>query len=158
MLFFLAQLSIILDLADAHGIRKLMKRWSSLDELCEALQSIALPFVPPVTVASRNSEGDTPLHIAAIWGYLEAIELLIRAGANVNSVGDMGYTPLLHAVAYGHLAAIRVLLSGGASPHVRSEFGTTAVEAAMRSGNTELIALFFDGPNNSGNKRQRKEL
>jgi ankyrin repeat protein len=105
-------------------------------------------------VASRNSGGDNPLHVAAIWGDSEAIALLIRAGADVNSVGDMGYTPLLHAVTYGHLAAVRVLLATGASPHVRSEFGTTAVEKAMLSGNPELIAWFTDGPNNSGNKQQ----
>jgi hypothetical protein len=46
-------------------------------------------------VDARESEtGRTALHYAAIGGSKEAIELLVRAGADVNAVDDNGNTPL----------------------------------------------------------------
>ena len=43
--------------------------------------------------------GATALHVAAAKGYLDVIELLIRAGANVNAIDNDGWTPL-HAAAH----------------------------------------------------------
>src|SRR4051812_8030513 len=121
---------------------KPMKKWASLEALLAAIADAALPsFDPPLTVASRTSEDYAPLHVAAIWGDAEAVEMLVRAGADVNAVGDKGYTPLLWAVREGDLATARVLRAAGASPHVRCEFGHTAAEAAVLSGNQELIAI-----------------
>ena len=95
-----------------------------------------------MTVNSRRSDDDTPLHIVATWGDVEAIEMLARAGADVDAVGDLDSTPLYTAVLAGHAAAARTLLEAGASPYRRDKFGRTATELAMRSGNPELVALF----------------
>jgi protein phosphatase 1 regulatory subunit 12A len=43
--------------------------------------------------------GATALHVAAAKGYLDVIDLLIRAGANINSTDNDGWTPL-HAAAH----------------------------------------------------------
>jgi ankyrin repeat protein len=119
-----------------------VSRWDSLEALLQVIGDTCPPFEPPVTVNSRRSDDDTPLHVAAVWGDVEAIEMLIRAGADVNAVGDMGCTPLHDAVIQGHIAAAGRLLAAGATPFVRSEFGTTAADEAMRSGNPELASLF----------------
>ncbi len=42
--------------------------------------------------------GDTPLDVAAQWGDLEIIKLLLERGADVNSVKGMYGTPLKGAI------------------------------------------------------------
>ena len=42
----------------------------------------------------QDHDGDTPLHWAAIEGYLEICDLLIEHGADVNAVNIKGQTPL----------------------------------------------------------------
>ena len=38
-----------------------------------------------VDVNCKNEMGETPLHVAGIWGKLETVQLLLAAGANVNA-------------------------------------------------------------------------
>ena len=121
-----------------------MSRWKSLEALLEEIADTCPPFDPPVTVGSRRSDGDTPLHVAAIWGDVEAIEMLVDVGADVNAAGDMGCTPLHEAVGQGHVAAAQRLLAAGASPFILNEFGTTAAERAMMSGNPQMASVFRD--------------
>jgi len=48
----------------------------------------------PVTPFSQTKSGDNPLHYAVIGGNLRAVQLLIEAGADVNSPGEYGEKPL----------------------------------------------------------------
>ncbi|WP_371286327.1 ankyrin repeat domain-containing protein [Variovorax sp. 770b2] len=69
-------------------------------------------------LAYRSPDNDTCLHMAAHRGDARAVQLLLKAGANVNAIGDMGYTPL-------HYAASRevapVLVGAGANPSIEDE-------------------------------------
>jgi ankyrin repeat protein len=48
---------------------------------------------------ARDSEtGATPLHLAASWGRMDALEALLAAGANPNAVNKSGVTPLKAAL------------------------------------------------------------
>src|SRR3990172_8138887 len=47
-----------------------------------------------VDVNARQADGATALHWAAHWDDLEAAELLMAAGAQVNAANDYGVTPL----------------------------------------------------------------
>ncbi len=47
----------------------------------------------PKLVSDRDSIGDTPLHVAALHGQLDAAQVLIDAGADVNAKNN--YTPFL---------------------------------------------------------------
>jgi ankyrin repeat protein len=118
-----------------------MARWNSLDQLLELIdESSCWPFDPPVTVHSRRSDGDTPLHVAAVWGDVVAIELLLRAGADIDAIGDMSRTPLHNAIGQRHLSAAKFLAISGAAIDIVDEFGQTAVQAAASRGMTGLFS------------------
>lgn len=70
----------------------------------------------------------TPLHLAAIKGNAEVIDLLANAGANLNMKDAQGHTPLLHAAWNGHVAAVKTLKTRGADTTVRSKFGGTYMD------------------------------
>lgn len=74
--------------------------------------------INPLTYVDSN--GDALLHIAAQQGDVRTVELLLRAGVDVNKIGDMGNTAL-HYAQTEDLA--RLLLSYGASAEVYNEFG-----------------------------------
>ena len=61
----------------------------------------------------------TPLMIASSCGHTETVQVLLQAGANVNSTDNDGYSPLVYAIT-GHksLQVIEQLLKAGAQPNV----------------------------------------
>lgn len=120
------------------------KQRESLGQILKRTAEVLYPAgaLEDVTVATRDSDGDTPLHKVALWGDSYAIEALVEAGAEVDAKGDMGCTPLYYAVMEGHLRAVERLLELGANPACRTELGMTPSELARRSGNKELIQMF----------------
>lgn len=47
----------------------------------------------PGLVASKDTNGDTPLHYAAFTGHQEIVKLLLASGAEVNARDNSGATP-----------------------------------------------------------------
>lgn len=62
-------------------------------------------------VNSRNSDGETLLHIACLDGCLEFVDILISAGADINAIDQNRNTPLDFAIFRGHAGIVRYLLS-----------------------------------------------
>ena len=88
--------------------------------------------------ADPNAKGNNeliPLHIAARYGNLKAVDALLKAGAKVNARGEDGATPLHFAVIFGHREAVGVLLGAGANIHVKmgKRPGSTALDLARAS-------------------------
>lgn len=79
-----------------------------------------------------NQGGMTALHLAARQGYIETVEALLEAGADVNalSAGDKT-SPLLIATINGRFDLGKVLLDHGADPNLASEAGATPLYAAV---------------------------
>ena len=100
-----------------------MARWNSLEELFQVMDDSMLLFDSPVHVHSRDPDGDTPLHVTAVWGDVVAIAKLLRAGAEIDAIGDMSRTPLHQAIGQRHLAAAKVLVLSGAATIIVDEFG-----------------------------------
>ena len=65
-------------------------------------------------------DGDTCLHTAALIGDLRAVELLIKAGLDVNRQGDIGNTPLHYAKAP---EIVEILLANGARTDIKNALG-----------------------------------
>jgi len=78
--------------------------------------------IDPLTYCAPDK--DTCLHIAAHRGSLRAVELLLKAGLDVNAQGDMGYTAL-HYASTPEIVAL--LLAHGASRSIKNEFGKSPI-------------------------------
>jgi ankyrin repeat protein len=76
------------------------------------------------SVEARDKHGFTPLGHAASDGNLEAVEFLLKSGANVNR-RSAGGSPLHSACAWSQLKIVKVLLAHGANPSALDEDGRT---------------------------------
>jgi len=95
-----------------------------------------------VTVHSRSRDGDTPLHIAALWGDRHSAWVLLEAGAVIDAKGDMSCTPLYYAVMKGYVQVAELLLQHGADPDAESELDFSPRSLAAQKGDKALLALF----------------
>jgi len=73
-------------------------------------------------VAERDEEHRTLLHWAADGNHLEAIQVLVDAGADVNAQDDEELTPLTYAVCNDYVDAAKLLVRLGADTATAREF------------------------------------
>jgi len=86
--------------------------------------------------------GLTALHLAAQLGRKDAVEVLVAAGACVNSVdGKSGRTALHYAAELDHVDVAAALLDGGARVDIASYSGCLPVQAAMARSHDRVAAM-----------------
>jgi ankyrin repeat protein len=85
----------------------------------------------------------TALMLAAPYGSPALIDLLLKAGSDVNAKDERALTPLMLAVASETQDAqvVQRLLSAGADVNARSTSGETALDWADKFGNRKVIAV-----------------
>ena len=88
--------------------------------------------------------GMPPLLEAAVAGYTEICELLLNAGADVNSVGYENMTALMRATSNGHLDTIKVLLQHNADINCIMRNGSTALDIARQYKQKEAEKLLIN--------------
>ncbi|KAI3325913.1 ankyrin repeat-containing domain protein [Xylariaceae sp. AK1471] len=70
-----------------------------------------------VDPSKPDDNGWSPIIIAATFGQLRSIQILLDHGVNIETAGPGGHeTPLQYALAGGHIEAFRRLLEKGANP------------------------------------------
>ena len=114
-------------------------QWQSLESLLVEIAYILL-VDPPISVNERPID-DTPLHVAAVWGDIRAVALLLENGADVNALGDHSCTPIYEAISFGHWRCAKLLLEAGARLDDENMLGETARGCALRSENEHIVAL-----------------
>ena len=87
----------------------------------------------------RKGDDATALHVAAYAGKLNAVEALVKAGADVDAHTAAGYTPLHLAALKGHVDVVDFLLKHGAEIDAISADGDTPLHLAAASGNMEVV-------------------
>jgi ankyrin repeat protein len=94
----------------------------------------------PQAVRRPNPVGLFPIHLAAQQGHSEVIQVLLRAGADVNTPHvKVRATPLQYAATHGHVDAMRTLLAAGARVDPVDSQGRTPLMWAAREGHRQIV-------------------
>ncbi|XP_031438826.1 ankyrin repeat and sterile alpha motif domain-containing protein 1B isoform X1 [Clupea harengus] len=92
----------------------------------------------------RNRRGETPLDLAALYGRLPVVCMLVNAHpALMHSSHTRQHTPLHLAARNGHHAAASVLIETGMDVNVQTEKGSALHEAAL-FGKIDVVRLLLD--------------
>lgn len=108
--------------------------------LAEVLESCSETMCPEdvggaeIRINSKDTEGDTPLHVMGWRNDTEGAAILIQAGDDINAIGDMDETPLHVALTQENEKLVELLLKAGAKTNLRSEFNLTAIQKAKQLG------------------------
>ncbi len=95
----------------------------------------------PNLVFSQDWNNDTPLHLAAYFGYRDVAELLLTHGADVNAINSYGRTPLHRAAFNGHQDIAKLLLKHGADINAKNNFVDTPLHEAVVNGSYAVAEL-----------------
>lgn len=93
-------------------------------------------------IKSKDEDGNTLLHKAAINQSVRVIEYLVQKGANINAKNNIQWTPLHCAVAWNkNTDVLQYLVSKGADPLSVSSTGLTPLQGAKQSKNHEVAKI-----------------
>lgn len=100
-----------------------MTKYENVDGILDVVKADSVEFAnyeQRPNVNSKGIFGNVPLIIAITWGNIEAVELLLDAGADIDAICEEGNTPLHHAIEMGEFKIARILVLRGAKQDVRN--------------------------------------
>lgn len=107
-------------------------------ELQQLLPSLSVPVDTP------GSDGDTALHLAALYGHTGCAKILLDAGAKADIADEDGAVPLHDAAAGGYRDLAELLLDNAVGcVNVADGDGDTPLHNAARGGFEDVIALLL---------------
>jgi ankyrin repeat protein len=89
-------------------------------------------------------DGQTPLHWAAMFGYLEIVKLLLEHATDKNRADMDGKTPLHLAVEEGNLETVKLLLQYAKDKNPADNKDKTPLHLAVEDGNLETVKLLLE--------------
>ena len=95
-------------------------------------------------INSKDSEGNTPLMIAAFTGKMEAVTYLFDKGADASLKGKYGRNLLQNASWGGNVAIIKTMLSRGFDINSKDSNGDTPLMIAALCGKMEAVTYLLD--------------
>jgi len=145
----------------ARGLRDLVRMEEALKarrrqvagDLFQAIRVRDLEKMRTILDADREqaSVGDvtgwTPLHEAASMpapGFTQAVELLLKHGADANAASADGTTALHWAAYMGDERAVAAMIRAKANVNARGEGGKTPLHLAAAFGKTAVVGLLLD--------------
>ncbi|KAM9424295.1 ankyrin repeat and SOCS box protein 3 isoform 1-T2 [Pholidichthys leucotaenia] len=118
------------------------RRWTCLHEAVDKDHTNIVRFlVNKCDVEMEDDNRITALFLAAQYGRIECLAILIYAGAKVNAKAIDLATPLMIATQGGHEACVDILLAHGANPNMRCsiEWTQLAIHAAIQFGHISIL-------------------
>ena len=91
----------------------------------------------------RDSNGKTPLMLAAQKRHKEIVEYLIAQGADINAQTKNGFTALFHTCIQGDDELAKLLIDSGADVNAREDGNTPLMIAAFR-GHLNVVKLLLE--------------
>lgn len=89
--------------------------------------------------AHESSDRNTPLHVAAMAGNVEAVRFMLANGANADALDEDGRTALMMALHNNQQPAATALIEGGANLEIRDREGKTALMFAGAKGHANAV-------------------
>ncbi|XP_064640281.1 ankyrin repeat domain-containing protein 27-like [Lineus longissimus] len=130
-------------------------------ENCQPLQKHAVSSLNDVSANSTNNDGFSPLHVAALHGHDNLVNLFLRKGAQVNARSKTQHATALHlASQYNRPKIVEVLLKFGAKVNQRDARGNTPLHFCAMNGCTEAAhyILQYGGSVNQTNQKGNTPL
>ncbi|KAF7654089.1 hypothetical protein LDENG_00074800, partial [Lucifuga dentata] len=115
-------------------------------DLCDLQLSGRLNDPSIVTPFSRDDRGYTPLHVAAVCGQAQLIDLLVRKGALVNATDYHALTPLHLSCQRGYQGVTLLLLHYKAHTDAQDNNGNTPLHLACMYGHEDCVKalVYYD--------------
>jgi uncharacterized protein len=110
-------------------------RYNQLAELQELVRAHASQ------VNCQDERGSTALHMASANGHIDAMNLLLSAGASVDLCNAEGNSALHWACSNGRSEAVRLLMEHKAEPSKLNAFERTPVDEALDSGHRACVDI-----------------
>lgn len=92
----------------------------------------------------RDSRGRTALMAATYANQPAAVELLLRAGADVDLQDDMRNNPFLYSGAEGLMEILQLTHRAGADPTIRNRYGGVAIIPASEKGHLDAVRYLLE--------------
>ncbi len=120
---------------DEKELQKLNKILQKINELSD----FQVDHLPDVNF--KGTFDDTPLHVAVVWGDIEASKILLKFNADIDAIGEHGYTPLHEAVEKGNYDVVALLIKNGCSLTITNDDGLTAKQLAELMKENKILNL-----------------
>lgn len=121
-----------------HGVEKILLSTEVLENEARTRYFIEKY---PAALSGINENGTTPLHVAAAYNLLPALQLLLDYGTqlSINVQDGMGCTPLHVACGNGCLEVTQCLVEAGASLNARDHYECVPLHYAAWKGHASVI-------------------
>lgn len=114
----------------------------------DTVEGVTLLLQAGANLTIKTACGDTPLSLAIRGCFNNKIDLLIKAGIDINEQDNQNRTPLHWAVAYAiknssanHAKIVCILLEIGADPTIEDEEGYSPLHLALAAQRADLVTL-----------------
>ena len=96
------------------------------------------------TAQSKPKPPSQDLIAATFMGNLEAVNLHIAAGSDLNKKDPYGSTPLIVAATFNKIDVAKALIEGGADLDITNNVGSTALHTSAFLCRTEITKMLID--------------
>ena len=92
-------------------------------------------------INEKDSDGNTPLLVAAANNYFYVMGKLVKAGADLNSKNESGETPIMHAIANENFQMVKFLFENKVDINVVNNDGVTINDLLEDIEDNELVEM-----------------
>jgi ankyrin repeat protein len=136
------------NVCDINGLTLLhIASWNNQVEIVDMLLKHGATF-DKINLNIQNHKGETPLHLACLFGHIKIVHLLLREGIDLTLKDCNGFTALHNACNNGHLLVVKALLDWANDTNIsikndETYYGSTPLYLASQNGHVKIILEFI---------------